>query len=159
MTEKNKYDVSEDRCHVCGCHFDGHGCECERLEQEQEEEDEEDDPFILATPRYTWDDETGRKDYLSGWNYDLPEGYRLREARFGAPKNPAFPVFEVKGQKTPTSDLKLIGYACRPVATVVEGEIFPWKPGNIGTLCYSIEGAEIEADKQLAAMEEEGYYD
>ena len=151
-TAKNAYDVSEDRCHVCGCHFDGQECECQRLTGEENEEDAD---VIRASVATQYDEETGRFDSFLRWDYDLPVGYKFTQS---APIEADYPVLEIRGLNQHGVNT-LVGYAAHPVARVYEGEILPAQPfGALGTLCYSIQRAEVLAEKQLAQMEE-GYGD
>ncbi len=111
---------------------------------------------IQATVVTQYDEETDRFDSFLRWDYTIPEGYKACTL---SPKNPDYPVFEIRGINQYGIDT-LVGYAARPVARVYEGEILPAQPfGALGTLVYSLNRAEALAEEQLAQMDEYGYGD
>lgn len=96
---------------------------------------------------------------VGSWQYELPEGYQfLREA----PKEADEEVFEIVGNG------KVIGYAAKPVAYVMVGEIFAsWDEinnhqdfhPNDWQAAYSQSQAKILKAQQIELLEEGGYGD
>ena len=96
---------------------------------------------------------------MGSWQYELPEGYHLLKS---APKEADEEVFEVIGNGN------AIGYAAKPVAYVLFGEIFatwdevynhPYFHPNDWQAAYSQSQAKRLKAQQIEMLEEGGYGD